>query len=276
MQNGELWQWVAAKIDTLKLYLTHLNLPLPPGEIKLEQIVQTGVTKASAFVYTNAIGLIKGFSFFLFDLILVLFIAFFMFLQGDDFINAIKQLSPLDPVHNDEILRETETTIKATLWGTVIVAFAQGTLGGVGFLIFGLAQPAFWGTVMIPASVIPVVGSTIIWGPAAIYLLFTGHVASGVGLILWGGVVVSVIDNILKPILVKGSSETPSIFILFSILGGLTYFGMIGFILGPLILSFLLSLLRIYQKTILPLPTLAPAPSAPEIKRPTLSTEDGS
>jgi predicted PurR-regulated permease PerM len=197
-------------------------------------------------------------------------------MQGDDFIQAIKRLSPLDPAHNDEILRETETTIKATLWGTVIVAFAQGTLGGIGFLIFGLSQPAFWGTVMIPASVIPVIGSTIIWGPAAVYLLFTGHVMKGIGLILWGGVVVSIIDNVLKPILVKGSSETPSIFILFSILGGLTYFGMIGFILGPLILSFLLSLLRIYQKTILAPPALAPAPAAGEIKRPTPSPEDGS
>ncbi|MBU4356056.1 MAG: AI-2E family transporter [Proteobacteria bacterium] len=270
IQSGQLWQWVATKVDAIKLYLTHLNLPVPPGDINLAQIVQTAVTKASAFVYTNAIGLIKGFTVFFFDLLLVLFLTFFMFLQGDDFIQAIKQLSPLDAVHNDEILRETETTIKATLWGTVIVAFAQGTLGGVGFLIFGLPQPAFWGTVMIPASVIPVVGSTIIWGPAAVYLLFTGHITAGVGLIIWGGVVVSIIDNILKPILMKGSSETPSIFILFSILGGLTYFGMIGFILGPLILSFLLSLLRIYQKTI-----LAPAADAGEIKRPTPSG-DGS
>jgi len=264
MQSGDLWNWVNGKVDALKLYLTHLNLPLPPGDINLAQIVQTTVTKASAFVYTNAIGLIRGFTVFFFDLLLVLFIAFFMFLQGDDFIQAIKALSPLDPAHNDEILRETETTIKATLWGTVIVAVAQGTLGGVGFLLFGLPQPAFWGTVMIPAAVIPVVGSTIIWGPAAVYLLFTGHIGAGVGLILWGGVVVSLIDNILKPILMKGSSETPSIFILFSILGGLTYFGMIGFILGPLILSFLLSLLRIYQKTI-----LAPAAQAKEIERPT-------
>jgi len=270
MQSGDLWNWITAKIDTLKLYLVHLNLPVPTGDIDLAQIVQTTVTKASAFVYTNAIGLIRGFTVFFFDLLLTLFIAFFMFLQGDDFIKAIKGLSPLDPIHNDEILRETEMTIKATLWGTVIVAVAQGTLGGVGFLIFGLPQPAFWGTVMIPASVIPVVGSTIIWGPAAVYLLCTGHITAGVGLIIWGGVVVSVIDNILKPILMKGSSETPSIFILFSILGGLTYFGMIGFILGPLILSFLLSLLRIYQKTI-----LVPAAAAGEIKRPTPSG-DGS
>lgn len=264
MSNGDLWNWIAAKIDALKLYLTHLNLPLPPGDINLAQIVQTALGKASAFIYTNSIGLIRGFTVFFFDLLLTLFIAFFMFLQGDDFIQAIKGLSPLDPAHNDEILRETETTIKATLWGTVIVAVAQGTLGGVGFLLFGLPQPAFWGTVMIPASVIPVVGSTIIWGPAAVYLLFAGHIGAGVGLIIWGGVVVGAIDNFLKPILVKGSSETPTIFILFSILGGLTYFGMIGFILGPLILSFLLSLLRIYQKTI-----LAPAAAAGEIKRPT-------
>ncbi|MGO8763211.1 MAG: AI-2E family transporter [Desulfobaccales bacterium] len=276
LQNGDLWHHVAARIDALKLYLVHLNLPVPPGDINLAQIVQTAVTRASAFVYTNAIGLIKGFTVFFFDLLLTLFIAFFMFLQGDDFIQAIKQLSPLDPAHNDEILRETETTIKATLWGTVIVAVAQGTLGGVGFLIFGLPQPAFWGTVMIPASVIPVVGSTIIWGPAAVYLLFTGHITAGVGLIIWGGVVVSVIDNVLKPILMKGSSETPSIFILFSILGGLTYFGMIGFILGPLILSSLLSLLRIYQKTILAPPSLAPAAAAAEIKRPTPLPGDGS
>ncbi|MCX5889037.1 MAG: AI-2E family transporter [Deltaproteobacteria bacterium] len=259
MQGGLLWPWITAKIDAFKAYLVYLDLPLPPGEIDLAQIVQTVVTNASAFIYGNAVGLIKGFTYFFFDLLLVLFITFFMFLQGDAFIAELMKLSPLEAAHNDEILRETEATIKATLWGTVIVAVVQGVLGGVGFLIFGLPQPAFWGTVMIPASVIPLVGSAIIWAPAAIYLLFTGHIATGVGLIIWGGVVVSVIDNVLKPILVKGGGSTPSIFILFSILGGITYFGMIGFILGPLILSFLLSLLRIYQKTIL----LQPAAAAP-------------
>ncbi len=262
MQGDQLWQWIGAKIDAGKAYLVHLNLPLPPGEINLEQIVQTVVTRASAFIYTNAIGLIKGFTTFFLDLLLVLFIAFFMFLQGDDFINAIKNLSPLDQAHNEEILRETEATIKATLWGTVIVAFVQGILGGVGFMIFGLPQPAFWGTVMIPAAVIPLVGSAIIWGPAAVYLIFTGHLGSGIGLIIWGGVAVGTIDNVLKPILMKGSGSTPAVFVLFSILGGIAYFGMIGFILGPLVLSFLLSLLRIYQKTILAPAWSTTAPAA--------------
>jgi len=266
LQNGHLWQWVAAKVDALKGYLAHLNLPLPPEQIKLEGMVQTVLTRASSFVYANAVGLLKGFTYFLFDLILVLFITFFMFLQGDEFIQEIKKLSPLEPAHNEEILRETELTIKATLWGTVVVAFVQGALGGVGFLVFGLPQPAFWGTVMIPAAVIPVVGSALIWGPAAVYLLLTGHVGAGIGLVLWGAGLVSIIDNVLKPILMKGSRSTPSIFILFSILGGISYFGMIGFILGPLILSFLLALLRIYQKTILLQPAAA-MPAAPPAEK---------
>jgi predicted PurR-regulated permease PerM len=277
LKSGQFWQWFTVKIEVLKGYLVRLNLPLPPEQIQLEQIVQTVVSRASAFIYANAVGLIKGFTYFFFDLILVLFIAFFMFLQGDDFIEEIKKLSPLEATHNEEIFRETEVTIKATLWGTVIVAFVQGILGGVGFLIFGLPQPAFWGTVMIPAAVIPVVGSAIIWAPAAIYQIFTGHPGSGIGLILWGGVLVSLIDNVLKPILVKGGGTTPSIFILFSILGGLTYFGMVGFILGPLILSFLLSLLRIYQKTILA--PLAPAPApvgGAENAKPIARPDDGS
>jgi len=268
MQGGQLWVWIAAKIDALKAYLAHLNLPLPPGEIQLEQIVRTVVNSASSFIYNNAIGLIKGFTYFFLDLLLVLFIAFFMFLQGDAFIAELIKLSPLEDSHNQMILRETEATIKATLWGTVIVAFVQGVLGGLGFLVFGLPQPAFWGTVMIPAAVIPIVGSALIWGPAAIYLLCTGHIAAGVGLIIWGGVLVSIIDNVLKPTLVKGGGSTPSIFILFSILGGITYFGMIGFILGPLILSFLLSLLRIYQKTILAPPAAAVPAQPPKPKGP--------
>jgi predicted PurR-regulated permease PerM len=119
------------------------------------------------------------------------------------------------------------------------------------------------------------VGSSLIWGPAAIYLLFSGHIGAGIGLIIWGGVLVSVIDNVLKPLIVKGGGDTPSILILFSILGGITYFGMIGFILGPLILSFLLSLLRIYQKTFLAPEVTIKITETTEIKGPGTPKEAG-
>jgi predicted PurR-regulated permease PerM len=266
LQGGQVWDWFADMIDFGKDYLARLNLPLPPEDIDLEQIIRSLLTKISAFVYNNAVNLVKGFTFFFLDLVLVLFIAFFMFIQGDNFIEEIRKLSPLDPAHNEEILRETESTIKVTLWGTVIVGFVQGILGGVGFWLCGVPQPAFWGTVMVPASVVPIVGSTIIWLPAALYLLFKGNIIAGLGLIFWGSVIVSLVDNILRPIIVKGHGSTPTILVLFSILGGLEYFGILGFILGPLILSFLLSLLRIYQKTFLAQPTPTPIPPPPDVQ----------
>jgi len=259
LQSGQFGHWVNTKVDLIKEYLLHLNLPLPPEQIKFEGILRSVLSNASTFIYNNAIGLLKGFTTFLLDLALVLFVAFFMFLQGDDFIAEIKKLSPLDTAHNNMILGEMEATIKATLWGTVVVAFIQGALGGVGFLLFGVPQAAFWGTVMVPASVIPVVGAAIIWGPAVIYLFFQGAVAKGLGLFFFCALVIGSIDNVVKPRLMRGTRSTPAVFVLFSILGGISYFGMIGFIMGPLILSFLLSLLGIYQKTILA-PSSAPAP----------------
>jgi predicted PurR-regulated permease PerM len=251
LESGALWQYLTSKAAAVKEFLKRLNLPLPPEQFKLEDVVKTVLTNASAFIYSNAVSLLKGFTGFLMDLALILFVTFFLFLQGEDFIEEIKKLSPLDPRHNEEIVAEMEATIKATLWSTVVVAFIQGALGGLGFYLTGVPQAAFWGTVMIPASVIPVVGAALIWVPAVVYLIFQGAWTKAVGLALFFILVVGSIDNLLKPWLMKGTRPTPAIFIMFSILGGISYFGVIGFIIGPLILSFLLSLLNIYRLTIL-------------------------
>ncbi len=276
LKSDQLWQWIDTKTTFIKSYLIHLNLPLPPEQIKLENIVRTVLVRASEFIYNNAIGLVKGFTVFLFDIVLILFVAFFMFLQGDDFITEVKKLSPLDEAHNEEILREMEVTIKATMWSTVVVAVVQGALGGIGFFVVGLPQAAFWGTVMVPVSVIPVVGAALIWVPGVIYLFFQGLTAKAVGLIIYFVIIVGSVDNFLRPILTKGTRSTPAIFILFAILGGISYFGMVGFILGPLILSFLLSLLQIYQTTFLaPVPAPSPPPP-PEKEKPTAQPGDGS
>jgi predicted PurR-regulated permease PerM len=226
-------------------------LPLPAEEIKLEGLVQSVLSNVSRFIYTNAISFLSGFTNFFLDLSLILFVAFFLFLQGDDFIKEIKRLSPLAPADNEMIVSEMEATIKATLWSTVVVAFIQGSLGGVGFFLFGVPQPAFWGTIMIPASVIPVVGAALIWAPAVGYLFLQGAWTKAMGLLIFCGVVIGSVDNLLKPMLMRGTRATPTVLVLLAILGGISYFGMIGFILGPFILSLLLSLLSIYETAIL-------------------------
>ena len=251
LKSGTLGQWIDAKVELLKAYIVHLNLPLPPEEIKLENFVRTILNSASTFIYTNAIGVLTGFTKFFLDLSLILFVAFFLFLQGDAFIEEVKKLSPLSASDNEMIIAEMEATIKTTLWSTVVVAFIQGSLGGVGFFLFGVPQAAFWGTVMIPASIIPVVGAAIIWVPAVGYLLLKGVWIKALGLLAFCAVFIGSVDNVIKPMLMRGTRSTPTVLVLLAILGGISYFGMIGFILGPFVLSLLLSLLSIYEKAIL-------------------------
>jgi predicted PurR-regulated permease PerM len=251
LQSGTLGHWLNTKMDLFKSYLVHLNLPLPPEQIKFEGLVKTILSNASKFIYNNAINFLSGFTGFILDLALVLFVTFFLFLEGDDFIDEVKKLSPLSDADNEMIVSEMEATIKATLWSTVVVAFIQGSLGGIGFFLFGVPQAAFWGTVMVPASVIPVVGAAIIWLPAVIYLFLVGYWGMGLGLLIFCAVFIGSVDNLLKPMLMRGTRSTPTVLVLLSILGGISYFGMIGFILGPFILSLLLSLLSIYEKAIL-------------------------
>jgi predicted PurR-regulated permease PerM len=273
LQSGTLGKWLNAQMDLLQEYLVHLNLPLPPEQIKLEGMLQSILTNASRFIYTNAIGLLSGFTGFFLDLVLVLFVAFFLFVQGDDFIAEVKKLSPLSADDNEMILAEMEATIKATLWSTVVVAFIQGSLGGLGFFLFGVPQAAFWGTVMVPASVIPVVGSATVWVPAVGYLILQGAWPKAMGLLAFCIIFIGSLDNLLKPLLMRGIRSTPTVLVLLSILGGIFYFGMIGFILGPFVLSLLLSLLGIYEKTILgPARAAAPVPAtaaSPKKKKPT-------
>ena len=250
LRSEQVLQQISSKWDHLISYVGYLGLPLPE-HANLEQVLQTILTQVSQYIYSNAIALVKGFTAYFLNLLLILFLAFFMFLHGDAFIEEIKKLSPLDEVHNHEILEVTENTIKATLWGTLIVALVQGILGGVGFFLFKVPEPIFWGAMMMVASILPVVGPFIIWAPGVIYLYFRGDLGLALGLLLYGALIVSTVDNILRPILIRGAQSTSTVLIFLSILGGVTYFGMVGFILGPLLLSFLLSLLRIYQRTVL-------------------------
>lgn len=113
-------------------------------------------------------------------------------------------------------------------------------------MIFGLPSPVFWGMTMAVFSLVPLFGTAIIWGPAGIILILGGSYGKGIGLLLFGFFIIGMADNILKPIIIGGRAKLPTLFIFFSVLGGISFFGAIGFVLGPLILALCLSLLEIY------------------------------
>lgn len=127
------------------------------------------------------------------------------------------------------------TVVRATIKGNVVVAICQGALGGLIFWALGIASATLWGTVMAVLSLLPAVGAGLVWGPVAVYFLATGDVVKGVILGAYGVLVIGLVDNVLRPVLVGKDTRLPDYMVLLSTLGGLTMFGISGFIAGPLI-----------------------------------------
>ena len=189
------------------------------------------------------------------SIIVTFFITFYLFLDGNSVVEKMKNLIPLEHKHKEHIIKKFQETTYAVIYGSIIVALIQGTLGGIGFFMFDVTSPVLWGVVMTITALIPFVGTAIVWLPAALIkigagttLNDTGVVWQGIGLLLYGFFVVSLIDNILKPKLIGDRAGVHPILILLGVLGGLTLIGFVGFIIGPLVLAMLNALIEIYEK----------------------------
>ena len=134
--------------------------------------------------------------------------------------------------------------------GTLVTAVVQGFLVSIGFVMFGVSNPVVWGLVATISALLPMVGTGIITFPAAFFLMATGHLLPGIGMIIWGVVIVGLIDNALRPMLMNRTMHIHSFLILLSVFGGLVYFGPIGFLAGPIILAFFFVLLDIYPEIV--------------------------
>lgn len=199
-----------------------------------------------SWVVNNIGSFVSGTAKTLFSIVLVT-IAFFFFLKdGSKFKKSIMKLSPLDQKYNEEISEKLETSIRSVVKGTLFVALIQGTLTGIGFLIFGIPNATLWGTITIITALIPGVGTSLVTVPGVIYLIITGQTMQAVGLLIWAALMVGTIDNFLAPYLYGRGIKIHPLVVLFSVLGGLVFFGPMGFIFGPIAVSLFFALLRIY------------------------------
>jgi len=173
---------------------------------------------------------------------------FYFLKDGDRLKKWVFGVVPLAPEYSEEIVREAEAVGSAVIKGTLVVAIAQGVVMGLGFFIFGIPDPTFWGALVVLASVIPIVGTWIVVVPAIAYLFFIGQNVFGIGLAVWSIILVNLIYNVLSPQLMHRGANIHPYLILLSVLGGLALFGPIGFLAGPLAIAFFFSLLKIYAK----------------------------
>ncbi|MCP3922949.1 MAG: AI-2E family transporter [Desulfobacterales bacterium] len=177
---------------------------------------------------------------------LMIFSFFFFVRDEKEIYEYVLHLVPLSTSHEDEILKKANSVSKSVLLGTFATAIAQGVAGAIAFGIADLPW-LFWGVMMAFASLIPVVGTALIWIPSTIYLALTGHTGMAIFVFIWCVVVVGGLDNVVRPLFMKGSANMSTFLIFFSILGGINFFGMIGLIYGPLIFGLVMVLLYIYN-----------------------------
>ncbi|CZF84675.1 putative inner membrane protein [Grimontia celer] len=180
------------------------------------------------------------------NFLLMLFVLFFLLRDHDKIINMLRHVSPLSRSQEDTLLDEAEKVAKSAVLGSFLTALAQGVVGGFAMWLAGFAG-LFWGTMMAFASFIPVVGTALIWMPAAGYLLLIGQWEWAAFLAGWGVIVVGSVDNILRPLLMQGNSGMNTLLIFFSLIGGLHVYGLMGLIYGPIIFSLTLVLFRMYE-----------------------------
>jgi predicted PurR-regulated permease PerM len=197
-------------------------------------------------------GTVTGLTTAVFDLVLFLMVLFFLLRDGSQLGREMRSLSPLSSEQENQLVQHLSKTVRGMLLSIVIVPLVQGAVAFIGFLVFGVPSPLFWSFAVALAALIPILGSPLGWLPACAYLVATGAAAwQWIGLFIFGVIVISGIDNIVKPLLLRDTAQIHPLLGFFAILGGLLSFGPLGGLVGPVILSLLLSAIRIYRLDIL-------------------------
>jgi predicted PurR-regulated permease PerM len=180
------------------------------------------------------------------QLVVMVFILFFLYRDHRLAIVSLKAVLPLDDVEKELLLDRANGTIYATALGRVAVAAVQGFLAGLAFWVLGVDGAAFWGLVTVVVAIIPAVGASLVWIPVAVYLATTGHWVKAGLLVAWGGLAVSTIDNFLYPSLVGSRVQQHTVMVLISVIGAIALFGVSGLIIGPVVLTVAKTLLEIW------------------------------
>lgn len=217
---------------------------LEPDRLRAEALALAGgFGREAAGASTAVLGSVSR---FVFNGALLVFVLFFVLRDHDRLLSFLYRALPLSRSQEELLLREVRSVSRSALLGTLLTALAQGMLGGIGLWLAGF--PAlFWGVVMAFASLIPVVGTALVWVPAALYLAGTGDYGWALFLALWGVLVIGAVDNFLRPLLMQGATLN-TVLVFFAILGGLQLFGLIGIVYGPLIFAVAMVLFRLYEQ----------------------------
>ncbi len=215
---------------------------LKPGDLtkflvpRLTELGADLLNSAITFIFTALLGVF-----------VMLFIMYYGFKDGRAFVRFAYEALPLREAYKNQLFQEIQEVVDAVFIGQILVSLVQGVLGGLGFWAFGLPNPVFWGFIMTILAILPVVGTPVVWLPAGLIQIAIGNTFAGVGIILYGAIIVSTVDNFLKPKIIGDRAQIHPAIVLLGVVGGLVVFGFIGFLLGPLMLAIFAVLIRLFK-----------------------------
>ena len=213
---------------------------------EFQQKISSGVLQASQYIAGKLFVIGQNILDFAIGFGIMLYLLFFLLRDGNELATRIRKIIPLTDGHKTLLLTKFTGVIRATVKGNLVVAIVQGALGGLVFWFLGIEAALLWGAIMSVLSLLPA-GSGVIWVPVAIYFLATGAIMKGVILLVFGILVIGLIDNLLRPLLVGKDTQMPDYLVLISTLGGMALFGLNGFVIGPVIAALFLTAWELFS-----------------------------
>ena len=206
--------------------------------------------QVSTFLFNHTSKIFKGLSTFIISFFFTLLSLYYLFKDGVRLFERMKEILPVAPRERDLLILRFKQMVYATIYGGILVAIAQGILGGIIFWVLEISSPVLWGTAMAFLSLIPIGGTALIWGPAALLFFAQGALLKGILLLLLGIFGISMADNFLRPLFISSRTKIHPLLLFFAVLGGIQVFGLVGLVVGPLIATLCLTLIEIYVQGI--------------------------
>jgi predicted PurR-regulated permease PerM len=224
------------------------QLPASMQDVDLSDPLKHAAGVVATYLAGRLGGLVRNLFRFFLDLFVVVFALFFMFRDGEAVARAVRHLLPFDSSIQEHMVHESRELIFASVAVGLLIASMQGALGGLAFTLAGVGTAIFLGVLMAFLSLVPVVGSALIWVPIALWLAFTHHVGKGVLVAAICGGVASVADNIIRPLLLRNRTRLNELLLFISVLGGIQVFGLLGLVAGPTIVAAAMGIFRVYTE----------------------------
>jgi predicted PurR-regulated permease PerM len=248
MLFGEAAAWYGSyqSTDIALFFQDHFNVVLTESAIgNIDNVlgdIQTYVfTEVSSFVFSLPMKIIS--------FVIMMFIIFFVFRDGEKIVNAFKKTMPIEESHKYRVFKKVETTVNSLVYGEIAISILEGIVAIIGFWLLGVSSPVLWGLVVAIVALLPAIGPLVVWLPMSIIMFLQGDTIPGIGVFLFGAIILTLLlDIIIKPKVLGYKGHIHPIIILLGVLGGLTVFGLTGIILGPVILVLLILLVEIYIK----------------------------